>query len=100
MPNYSHAASHRQRRKGGGVIIYINNELTYQTLISASDEMCSIVAVYINELSLIVFMVYIPPPDYDTCYHDELLEKSFNTIVIENIYKVLKEFESPNQTSS
>ena len=57
--------------------------------------MCSIVAVYINELKLIVFMVYRPPPDYDTCYHGEVLEKSFNTIVIENIYKVMKEYESP-----
>ena len=95
IPDYSYAASHRQRRKGGGVIIYINNKFTYQTLVSASDEICSTIAVYINELNLIVFMIYRPPPDYDTQYHGEILEESFKTIVIDNIYKVLKDHKSP-----
>ena len=57
--------------------------------------MCSIVAVHINELNLIVFMVYRPPPDYDTIYHGEVLEKSFKTIVIDNIYKVMSDVKSP-----
>ena len=95
IPNYSYAASHRQRRKGGGVIIYINNKFTYQTMVSANDEMCSTIAVYINELNLIVFMIYRPPPDYDTQYHGEMLEKSFKTVVIDNIYKVLKDHKAP-----
>ena len=50
MEGYSHVTSHRKNRIGGGVIIYISNDLTYQTLASNSDEMCSMVAVYINEL--------------------------------------------------
>ena len=53
------------------------------------------VAVYINELNLIVFMIYRPPPDYDSCYHGEVLEKSFKTTVIENINKVMKNYMSP-----
>ena len=57
--------------------------------------MCSIVAVYINELNLIVFMIYRPPPNYKSCYHGEILEKSFKAIVIDNIYKVMKEYEAP-----
>ena len=43
IKGYSHVASHRKNRNGGGVIIYINNDLTYQTLVSISDEMCSLV---------------------------------------------------------
>ena len=39
-------ASHRKHREGGGVIIYINEDLTYQPLISISDKMCSMVAIY------------------------------------------------------
>ena len=61
MEGYSHVTSHRKNRIGGGVIIYISNKFTYQTLFSNSDEMCSMVAIYINELNLIVFMVYRPP---------------------------------------
>ena len=57
--------------------------------------MCSVVAVYINELNLIVFMIYRPPPDYDSYYHGEVLEKSFKTTVIENINKVMKDYVSP-----
>ena len=63
LDGYSHETSHRKNRDGGGVIIYTNNNLTYQTLVTASDEICSIVGIYINELRLIVFMVYRPPPN-------------------------------------
>ena len=60
---YSHVTSHRKNRNGGGVIIYINDNLTYQTLVSISDEMCSMIAIHINELNTVVFMVYRPPPN-------------------------------------
>ena len=95
IPDYSYCASHRQNRKGGGVIMYINNNLTYRTLISASDAMCSMVAVYINELNLVVAMVYRPPPDHGTQYNGELLEISFKTIIIDNIYDMMKDYKSP-----
>ena len=61
IEGYSYVASHRKDRDGGGVIIYIDGDATYRPLVSASDEMCSIVAVYLEELNLIVFMVYRPP---------------------------------------
>ena len=95
ITGYSYAASHRLKRKGGGAIIYINNNLTYQILISISDEMCSLVGVYINELNLIVFVVYRPPPDYNSNYHGEILRKSFKTTVIDNIYKVMDNYTAP-----
>ena len=45
IEGYTHETSHRKNRTGGGVIIYINKDLTYKILISDSDEMCSIVTV-------------------------------------------------------
>ena len=95
IEGYSHATSHRLNRIGGGVIIYISNDLTYKILVSESDKMCSIVAVYINELNLVVFMAYRPPPSHKKHYHGDILEKSFNNIVISNIKKVMSEFNTP-----
>ena len=62
IEGYSHVASHRKDREGGGVIIYIEDGATYRLLASVSDEMCSVVAVHLEEPNLIVFMVYRPPP--------------------------------------
>merc|ERR1711895_143365 len=68
IEGYSHVASHRKDREGGGIIIYIDNDATYKPLISISDEMCSIVAIYIEDLNLIVFMIYRPPPNNKSSY--------------------------------
>ena len=84
-----------EKIEGGGVIIYIDNDATYKPLISISDEMCSIVAIYLEELNLIVFMVYRPPPNNKSTYHGDKLEKSFNDIVISNINKVIGKFQAP-----
>ena len=86
--------SNRINRDGGGVIVYVRNDLTHQTLTSTSDEMCSMVSIYINELNLIVFMVYSPlPPNLP--YNGENLIRSFNEIVIKNIHKVMNGYKSP-----
>ena len=97
IKGYSHVTSHRKNREGGGVIMYINNDLAYKTLISDSDKMCSIVAVYIYQLNLIVFMVYRPPPTYknNSIYNGKILEQSFKSIVIDNIYKAMNGYEAP-----
>ena len=68
IEGYSYVASHRKDREGGGVIIYINNDATFKPLISISDDMCSVVAIYFDELNLIVFMVYRPPPQIIRVY--------------------------------
>ena len=70
---YSHVTSHRKNRKGGGVIIYINDNLTYQTWVSVSDEICSMIAIHVNKLNTVVFIVYRPPPCYTNIYHGEIL---------------------------
>merc|ERR1712002_1163174 len=77
--------SHRIRRDGG-VIIYIRKDVSYKILSTVSDAMCSMVAVHLTDLNLIVFMVYRPPPSYKSKYQGEVLEKSFKNIVINNIY--------------
>ena len=94
IEGYSYVASHRKDREGGGVIIYIDNGATYKPLVSVSDGMCSVVAVHLEELNLIVFMVYRPPNSKDI-YHGDKLERSFDDIVLSNINKVISKFQAP-----
>ena len=94
IEGYSYVASHRKDR-GGGVIIYIDEDASYKSLISISDEMCSLVAIYLEELNLIVFMVYRPPPNNISIYRGDKLVRSFNDIVISNINKVIGKFQAP-----
>ena len=61
IEGYTHVASHRKDRNGGGVIIYMDGGAPCRPLVSVSDGMCSVVAVHLEELNLIVFMVYRPP---------------------------------------
>merc|ERR1712179_604628 len=63
IEGYSHVASHRKNREGGGTIVYIDNGATYKPLVSVGDGMCSFVAVHLEDLNLILFMVYRPPPE-------------------------------------
>ena len=84
---YEHVASHRKNRDGGGVIIYIREDITYNFLTAVSDEMCSMVAVHLTKLNLIIFLAYRPPPNYKNDYRGDTLERSFKDIIIDNICK-------------
>ena len=95
IDGYTHVASHRVDRRGGGVIIYIRQDVPYKILTTVSDEMCSTVAVHLEKLNAIVFMVYRPPVSYKGKYHGEFLEKSFKDIVIKNIYNEMNKFKAP-----
>ena len=95
IDGYTHVASHRVNRRGGGVIIYIRQDVPYKILTTVSDEMCSMVAVHLEKLNAIVFMVYRPPVSYKGKYHGEFLEKSFKDIVIKNIYNEMNKFKAP-----
>ena len=64
IDGYTHVASHRVNRRGGGVIIYIRQDVPYKILTTVSDEMCSMVAVHLEKLNAIVFMAYRPPMSY------------------------------------
>ena len=78
IDGYTYVASHRVNRDGGGVIIYIRKNVSYKVLTTVSNMMCAMMAVHLEELNLIVFMVYRPPPSYKNIYHGNMLE---------NIYK-------------
>merc|ERR1712002_620578 len=95
IDGYTYVASHRVNRGGGGVIIYIRKDVAYKILTTVSDEMCSMVAVHLERLNVIVFMVYRPPPGYKSKYHGEMLEKSFKDIVIKNIHSEMNKFKAP-----
>ena len=51
--------------------------------------------VYLNELNMIVFMVYVSPPNQKNVCHGDMLQKSFKYIVIDNIYVVMSEYQAP-----
>ena len=97
IDGYEHVASHRKNREGGGVIIYIREDITYNFLTSVSDEMCSMVAVHLTKLNLIIFLAYRPPPNHKSNYHGDILEKSFNNVVIDNIHKVMNKQKTQHQ---
>ena len=76
IDGYEHVASHWKNREGGRVIIYIRDDITYNFLTSVSDEMCSMVAVHLTNLNLIIFLAYRPPSNYKNNYHCDILEKN------------------------
>ena len=92
IPGYSHILCNREERSMGGVILYIKNDLTYKILTSKSDNMCSLLAIKINELDVTVFLAYRPPPKNDGLN----LEASFNEIVIENIEREIRSLGTPS----
>ena len=57
--------------------------------------MCSMVAVHLTNLNLIIFLAYRPPPNYKNKYHGDILEKSFNDVVIDNIHKEMNKQKTP-----
>merc|ERR1711888_295455 len=95
IDGYEHVASHRKNREGGGDNIYIREDITYNLLTSVSDEMCSMVAVHLTNLNLIILLAYRPPPNHKNNYHGDILEKSYNVVVIDNIHKVMNKQKNP-----
>ena len=59
--------------------------------------MCSFLAIYINELNLIIMLAYRPPPHYtpDNLYHGPPLEHSFRNIILENITAAINTLGTP-----
>ena len=52
IDGYTCVASHRVKRDGGGVIIYIRKDVSYKILTTVSDEMHSMVAVHLEKLNV------------------------------------------------
>ena len=97
IEGYSHIMSNRINRQKGGVILFLRNTFSYKVITAASDHMCSLLAIHVNELNLIIMLVYRPPPHYtpDNLYHGPPLEQSFQNIVLNNISSVINTLGSP-----
>ena len=96
IPNYSHITSNRVGRNRGGVIIYLQNHLTYKLLASISDNMCSFLAIHINELNLVLLLAYRPPGDtQNILFHGRPLELSFNEIILSQVASTINALEAP-----
>ncbi|MEL7079430.1 MAG: reverse transcriptase family protein [Cyanobacteria bacterium J06582_2] len=87
IPNYTPIISNRKNRSHGGVIIYLHNNMTFRLLCCESDNMCSFLAIFINELKLALLLAYRPPPDYNIVnkFNGPHLENSFEKVIIQNI---------------
>ena len=96
IEGYSHILSNRINRERGGVIIYLHNKFTFKILAQSSDNICSFLAIFINELRLAVLLAYRPPPNYDSnLYHGPPLERSFQNIIIDNINSTILDLGNP-----
>ena len=96
IEGYSHIECNREKREKGGVIIYLHRHFTYKLLSKSSDDMCSFLAIFINELDLAVLLAYRPPPNYDSdLFYGLPLEESFDNIIIDQINATINSFESP-----
>ena len=95
IPNYTPITCNRRSRAKGGVIVYLHNHLTYSLLSSSSDHMCSLLAIHIKEINLVLILAYRPPPDYDSQHHGEPLMESFSSVIISNALQILRELPLP-----
>ena len=96
IEGYSHIVCNRNNRERGGVIIYLHKKFTFSILSRSSDNICSFLAIFINELQLAVLLAYRPPPNYDSnLYHGAPLERSFQNIIVDNINRTILDLGNP-----
>ena len=97
IEGYSRITSNRLNRQKGGVILYLKNNFTYKVIKTASDHMCSFLAVHVNELNLTIMLVYRPPPHYtpDHLYENQALEQSFRNIILDNVTSAINSLGTP-----
>ena len=53
--------------------------------------------VHLTNVNLIIFLAYRPPPNHKNNYHGDILEKSFNDVVIDDIHKVMNKQKPQHQ---
>ena len=89
--------SNRINCQKGGVLLYIKNNFSFRVITETSDNMCSFLAVHVNELNLILMLAYRPPPHYtpDNLYNGQPLEQSFQNIILNNISTLMNTLATP-----
>ena len=61
FPGYSLYRCDRTGRQGGGVGLYLRNDLTGEILGSADNGVCELLVVHIHQLNTVVAVAYRPP---------------------------------------
>ena len=88
FPGYSILRCDRESRQGGGVALYIREDLTGDILCSYDNGVCELLVVMVHQLNTVVVVVY-RPPNTRVNEFSELLSK---------LNGVLKELPSPSPT--
>ena len=61
FPGYSLLRCDREGRQGGGVGLYLRNDLTGDILGSSDNGVCELLVVHIHQLHTVVAVAYRPP---------------------------------------
>ena len=61
FPGYSLRRCDRARREGGGVALYLRDDLTGDLLLSYDNDVCQLLVVHIHQLDHVVAVIYRPP---------------------------------------
>ena len=61
FPGYSLFRCDRDGRQGGGVALYVRDDLTCETLGSVDNGVCELLVVQIHQLNTVIAVVYRPP---------------------------------------
>ena len=61
FPGYTLLRSDRAGRQGGGVAIYLRDDLTGEVLGATDNGVCELLAVHVHQLNTVVTVIYRPP---------------------------------------
>ena len=61
FPGYSLFRCDRVGRQGGGVALYLRDDMTGEKLLSEDNGVCELLAVYVHQLNTLVAVLYRPP---------------------------------------
>merc|ERR1711915_311020 len=64
----------KKKKKGGGAAVYLKNGYEAELLMSYQIESCEVVAIKIEEINIIKFVIY-RPPDTDLLTFTRVMDK-------------------------
>ena len=70
MPGYSILRADRINRQGGGVALFVKDELTAEVLTTFNNDVCQMIIVNILQINTVIAMVYrLPNIEYLSSVH-------------------------------
>ena len=61
FPGYVLYRCDREGRQGGGVALYLRNDLTGEVIGSEDNGVCEVLAVHVHQLNTVIIVLYRPP---------------------------------------